>query len=473
MNFEHTKTFNAIVSKEQKLPVWVVVDSLSYYFYFNQDSICTINVGNDSLIIETFEFSYNDSIVCGNNKYSNHDLKRNIWILVSLLEGHLNESDALEKLIIEFKTLLETSESENGDEYVSKTNQYPKLNNVFVFSKSGYSPKFIIGNIYYSVVVYTGKSYNIKSNSATLEGAVRCASSQYNSHGNYGIICDEDPNNLSIESAKYKIPGHQEKLSLSFNVNASGLKYNTQYYYRTYFKIAGKSDLVYRYGKDIQANATYGKIKEFKTLCPSAITQDVINVSHNSVRLCCSFENVTSEMECGVLLFNEEEELKSTVTPTEGKHEFSFSGLKPATSYNYCAYIKIDGTMVTAGETKSFTTELPDISGTWSCTEEYYPYSWSSTPSYKTYTLTLNKDGSATCSDYENIVSGSWSFISDGTVTIDIMTIATTTTNSGVNWSGTVEDMVNPTKIVGSTYSWNYNQIGSFQGDSHKIVMTK
>ena len=53
------------------------------------------------------------------------------------------------------------------------------------------------------------------------------------------------------------------------------------------------------------------------------------------------------------------------------------------------------------------------------------------------------------------------------------MILATQTANSGVEWSGTVDSLMNPTTITGSKYNWNYNQIGYFQGDSHSIVMTR
>lgn len=157
----------------------------------------------------------------------------------------------------------------------------------------------------------------------------------------------------------------------------------------------------------------------------------------------------------------------------EGKRNISVSGLKPCTEYTYVSYVKYKGVEYPSIYGGGFTTDLPDISGTWTCTEEYYPHSWSTTPNYKTYSLTLNKDGSASCSEYDSIVSGSWSFNGNGTVRISIMNIATQTVNTGTEWSGKVDSIENPTKVTGSTYIWNYNQYGYFRGDSHSIVMTR
>ncbi len=45
--------------------------------------------------------------------------------------------------------------------------------------------------------------------------------------------------------------------------------------------------------------------------------------------------------------------------------------------------------------------------------------------------------------------------------------------NAGQIWDGTVNNVSNPTVITGSTHTWNYNQNGSFNGDSFEFEMTK
>ena len=215
----------------------------------------------------------------------------------------------------------------------------------------------------------------------------------------------------------------------------------------------------------------YGKIKEYTDILPSCSTGEVVKTTDKSAIVKCYYGGA-EWFNCGVAVSGKNGTMTFSTSNEDGEHEINITGLKAATTYDYWAYINVDGNLVN-GEVKSFTTDLPDISGTWNCTEEYYEHSWSTTPKYKTYSISLNSNGSVSCSEYEEIVSGSWSFRSDGTVSISIMILATQTANSGVEWSGTVDSLMNPTTITGSKYNWNYNQIGYFQGDSHSIVMTR
>ena len=240
----------------------------------------------------------------------------------------------------------------------------------------------------------------------------------------------------------------------------SGLQPSTTYTYWAYVDYYGET-----------WNSNTGSFTTLAPPVPSAITGDASDITDKSANVECTFSNVPEGGVCGVEFTWNGGSTKQACGSSEGTITISLGGLKPNTTYTYCAYVEANGTTY-YGEDKTFTTDLPDISGTWTCTEEYYRFTGAA-PSYKTYSLTLNSDGGVSCSEYENIVSGSWSFRGDGTVTISIMTLATQTANAGVEWSGKVDSMSNPTKITGSTYNWNFNQIGYFQGDSHSIVMTK
>ena len=231
------------------------------------------------------------------------------------------------------------------------------------------------------------------------------------------------------------------------------------------------ADLGQAIGNMIATNVRYGNRKEYTDQTPTCSTGEVVSKTDKSAVVKCSY-NGAEGFECGVMVSSDNGTKSFQSSSEDGEHQINLSGLTPSTTYEYWAFVIVDGEAI-PGEKKSFTTNPPDISGTWTCTEEYYQHSQSTTPSYKTYSLTLNGNGSASCSEYESIASGSWSFRSDGTVTISIMTLATQTTNAGVEWSGKVDNMTNPTKITGSTYNWNFNQIGYFRGDSHNVVMTR
>ena len=235
-----------------------------------------------------------------------------------------------------------------------------------------------------------------------------------------------------------------------------GLKPGTNYTYRAFVQT--------------QYKKYYGKSVSFTTKTPSCFTGDVISKTDKSAIVECSYANVEDGFDCGIIVSGNNGTMKISTSSTDGKREINISGLSPATTYNYWAYVEVDG-VPQNGEVKSFTTDLPDISGTWSCIEHHVRANGST---YDTsYSLTLGKDGSVQYSESSGIYSSSWSFSRNGTVTASIMDLATQYANSGKEWKGTVDDIENPTKITGGTYRWNYNQIGYFQGDSVSVEMTR
>ncbi len=138
------------------------------------------------------------------------------------------------------------------------------------------------------IVVMTQGAKNITDTKAVLTGAVRCHSPRFRTEGSYGILVDTDESRLIKGSAMYDLPGSQDKLKLSFDVNASGLEPNTDYYYRAYYKLnSAKSDLAIKFDNrdpdkisDKTPTETYGKTKRFTTAPP-----DISGVWHfvNSV----------------------------------------------------------------------------------------------------------------------------------------------------------------------------------------------
>lgn len=126
----------------------------------------------------------------------------------------------------------------------------------------------VIVKVRYSIVLWTGKaSFKVGGTSCTLSGTIHCASPSFNEYGTYGIVCDKNPNNLTLEAAEYKGAGYQNGISTHFDVDFRGLKANTTYYYRAYYKFnsTDHGDLNFKYG-DSDAEIAYDSvIKEFTT----------------------------------------------------------------------------------------------------------------------------------------------------------------------------------------------------------------
>ena len=211
----------------------------------------------------------------------------------------------------------------------------------------------------------------------------------------------------------------------------------------------------------------YGKTVKYSTPYPAGQLLSIENVKRNSAVVKCQFSNAESGVECGIIISNNEGyNQKQTVSNTEGEQSVTISGLDPFTEYTCTPYVNLTksegGIYYKEGNSVTFKTLPPDLSGTWTCIEKDDSYS-----------ITLNKDGSASCSLYQEMVKGSWSLDNNGTLTVDLMLIATTDHNHGRIWKGTVDNMKNPKNIIGYSYNWNFNHIGYSKGDAISMIMTR
>lgn len=221
----------------------------------------------------------------------------------------------------------------------------------------------------------------------------------------------------------------------------------------------------------------YGVTKEFVTRTPVANTDSILDTELHSVRVKCSYYGIVDETMCGIEISDGVNSWEQSVNNTEGAQTLSISGLNAATSYSCRAYVKyLGGTYY--GEWLSFTTDLPDITGTWTCTETHY--SSSGEPSYTSYEITLFEDGTVDCPTYpvisEGLPPGTYSVGNNGSVGISIHQLSQYTYywhDSGVEWYGHIEDLDNPTTIIGYRYNWNYNNVGYFEGDHIEMTMTR
>lgn len=307
----------------------------------------------------------------------------------------------------------------------------------------------------YGINVTTLPVVEVRSTSADLKGLLGC------SDGLRGDLCfhvspiySEDE--IIIPATATEIVANQ------YRVEASAERLEPGVRYMCYLEYVCKVDgLRIRY---------YGENQEFTTSRPAAVTGEVSDVTDKSAVIECEFENADAEgIWCGVCYSGVDSDQRVLTVNGTGKQTVTLSGLNPATTYSYYALVKY-GDKEFKGETRTFTTGLPDISGAWNCTVTSYDRLGK--PVYNTYTLTLNKDRSVSHSKVSS-VSSSWSLLSNGKVNISIVTIATQTQTSGTNWDGQVDDIANPTKITGTVSNWNYNQIGYFGGDGYEFKMTR
>ena len=212
-------------------------------------------------------------------------------------------------------------------------------------------------------------------------------------------------------------------------------------------------------------------LDRLKGKIPSCSTGECLSTTDKSAVVQCSDNYVPRGAVCGVMT-SSEDETKSTKTGSyNGEREISLTGLTPVTTYNYWAYIEIDG-IPTNGEVRNFTTNLPDISGTWNCTEYL-----SDGSVYETFTVTLNSDGSAEATENYGMFSGtshgSWSIGSGGHVGVSLIYYSYDTQWAGKSLSGVVDNMNAPSTIEGTSYYYRGHVMGGSAEYTHKLVMTR
>ncbi len=217
-----------------------------------------------------------------------------------------------------------------------------------------------------------------------------------------------------------------------------------------------------------------GSIKYFMTSSPSSVIDKISDITEKSVNVHCSFSDVPEGATCGVYIWKENSsKIPYTGSSTNGQTVISVSGLEAATLYYCQAYVNANGVLFLSDKIESFETDLPDVSGTWTCTQQNYD-KFTDSYSEESYTITLNANGSVSSSKYSDILSGSWSYGKDGKLTISIMDFATQSFNHGINWSFTADNIKNPHTFTGGVYGWNWNSVvGYVQGDGSSCTLSR
>lgn len=142
----------------------------------------------------------------------------------------------------------------------------------------------------------------------------------------------------------------------------SGLQPSTTYTYWSYVEYYGET-----------WNSNTGSFTTLAPPVPSAITGNASDITDKSAYVECTFSNVPERGVCGVEITWNGGSTKQACGSSDGTKTISLGGLKPNTTYTYCAYVEANDTTY-YGETKSFTTkdeELPDLSGWWTFNQTY------------------------------------------------------------------------------------------------------
>lgn len=468
-SFDKVRKADMIFSASTHLPVWMASDAVSVYFEYSQDAATySLYIFDGSQAVADYEGEWKPE----DDAPSDDELAGCLACLVALLDGNLGEHSDVQRLISDFESV--TALAIGND-----VPFLPKEGNEYVFAKER-ERQLVVDDIYYSVAAVTGNSLSVTPYSATVESAVRCASSQFRTNGVYGVLCDKNPDNLELGKAEFSAAGNQEKSALHYAAGIDGLTAGTEYYYRAYYRITNTGEdnnLEIRLGGDNTGTEAYGAIRKFTTsAAPTAVTGGTSEITESSATVECTYSDVPDGGTCGVEYSCDGNWVRQATSNENGTMSITIGNLTPATTYTYRAYIEAYGNTY-YGEERTFTTSVPDISGMWKCVEEYsyrpFPNAEWETRT-REYTFTLNQDGSmqVTGLGYDDI-AGSWSLSANGNFSARVDIIATQTQNTYDTFAGTVNDVANPTVITGSRTRTNINQVSSNSERQGNFTMTR
>lgn len=310
-----------ILSATEGLPLQLITEDGILNFSFPNDSILELihDNGSELEMLDSIAYSHTKMEEAVAKKGYNNHLQKALYFFNALVKGHTGSHFG--SFISMFDDILKLKIDIESETTIEKLG-LPKEGTTFTFVTkiNIWHQTIVIPKVYYSVVMWTGKaSYKVGGSSCTLSGTIWCATQKFNEYGTYGIVCDENPDNLLLGKAEYEGEGFQDKLELSYDVDFRGFKPNTKYYYRAYYKFnsSDHGNLRFKYGdKNAQVGYDY-VIKSFTTgdntlnvdvvMCidVTGSMSDIINtVKNNALSFYDSFNNTCIKNGIGLTSLN-------------------------------------------------------------------------------------------------------------------------------------------------------------------------
>ena len=296
-----------------------------------------------------------------------------------------------------------------------------------------------------------------------------------------GVAVKIDDSHVFYENCDMHLNDHTIKWDEVYNANLIAEKEKT-YYLRPYVvvMIDGFTQFPftrqrYLWGGPKDPLVTYGDVQELK-INISSTTGGHSNVTDKSAVVECTYKGIPKGATCGVEYEAASGRLRQTTKSENGTHPIQLTGLEPNTTYTYRAYVLYDGVIYYAKNTETFTTNPPDISGTWTCTEEYY-FGWDKNyqhPQYKSYPIVLKKDGTVSIDGKSDYVRSSWWYGSDGRLIIAVTDMSTSDFSGGFDINLKADDSKAPKKFTGAINDWSFNStVGYVSRGGNGVVLTR
>lgn len=271
-----------LFTSEEGLPMQLVVNNTTLYFNFLNDNILELALETG----DSYEYKASVDYDKGSlmQKVDNADypclFQDGMAYIVALVETVSLPSD-FKSVLDAFRDICGMGLADDQDKALENLEENGLLNEdgiVEVAETTSENYDDVSQKVNYSIMLWTGKaSFKVGGTSCTLSGAVHCASPAFNYYGSYGIVCDTDIEKLYVENAEYTGTGYQPEGITHFDVDFRGLRANTTYYYRAFYRFNNydHGDLSFRYG-DPNADIAYDTVVKSFTTGDNVLTVDVV-----------------------------------------------------------------------------------------------------------------------------------------------------------------------------------------------------
>lgn len=257
-----------IISKDRKLPSQIIMEKGILYFSFPNDSILELVYDDNEkmIMLDSIPFKVDalQAIIAANSYDGFKSILSNFTALMNNASKPIPQIQSFKSVADVVIGLGYAPEGTTASGLATgATGQYD-----FATMAENWYKTNVLGSIYYKLAMWTGKAtFKVGGSSCTLSGTIWCPVNTFNKYGTYGILCDENKDNLFVGKAEYEGTGYQDASAVSYDVDFRGLKPNTTYYYRAYYKFndADHGGLIFKYGSPTDQVGYDAIIKSFTT----------------------------------------------------------------------------------------------------------------------------------------------------------------------------------------------------------------
>ncbi|MBR2606588.1 MAG: fimbrillin family protein [Bacteroidaceae bacterium] len=276
MPIESSELLSLISTNTDNIPSQLISDKGIVYFSFPNDSILELlyDDGKEIKMLDSIPYSKKELINV--SSALGDPFKASLFNASSLLKK--NKSPNSITNCFELFELVSNEPYVENKEIIDGLSKDESGNFKFVETVAKWDDDEVKDNVCNTLSLWTGKAtYKVGGSSCTLSGTIFCTSDAYNTYGTYGIICDSDLSKLSVGNAEYEGTGYQSKTDLSYGVDFRGLKPNTTYYYKAFYKFnsSDHGGLVPKYGSPTDQIIYDTTVKSFTT-GDNNLTVDVV-----------------------------------------------------------------------------------------------------------------------------------------------------------------------------------------------------